>query len=203
MKKSLLVAVTAVCLAGLSVQAQTARPAVGATRDGLYMGLASGYGFGNAALDKQVILGTVLGYKYNSYLRSDFTVDYRFSGGLDYATAMDDVQSDVRSVPVLINIYPTLPITPVMSAYAMIGFGGAYNRTSGSDIAKGDGRVNLAWNTGAGLEFAVNRCWSIDFGYRFSDLGSASVKNRVPGAIEKTRKQVVAHDLRATIMYHF
>ncbi len=202
MKKYLLGAVACVCLIGASVDANAQMFRANDMERGSYVLADVGYGFGTGSYKDPVFFGVGTGYKMNEFLRSDVIVEYRGWSDLSYQTATGKKKSDVWSIPALVNIYGTYPVYKGMSVYAMGGLGLSYNKTDKIESAKGEGKFDFAWNLGAGIEYELNDCWTMDLGYRYTDLGKGKVKAR-EGFQDHKGKDIESHDIKLTVRYHF
>lgn len=161
----------------------------------------AGYSFGTKNAEDAGILGIGTGYHINEFLRTDIIASYRGWGKLKFKGASDQ-KSDLWSIPVLANIYATYPVYDGMGVYAMGGIGMAMNKTKSIDGAKGKKRFNFAWNVGAGIDYTFNNCWSLDLGYRFTDLGNGRVSGR-DGYNGSTKSDIRSHDIKLSARYYF
>lgn len=161
----------------------------------------AGYSFGKSDVGDAGIIGIGAGYHINKHLRSDLTLGYRGWGNIDMKA---DTQSktDVWSMPVLANFYLTYPIHNQFNIYGMGGLGIAWNKTDNMTDAKGATKSNFAWTTGAGIEYILNKCMSLDLGYSYTDLGQARVKAR-DGYTGKSKQDVRSNDVKLTARYYF
>ncbi len=191
MKKYLL---STLAIAGIMACATSA-----SARD-MYGVLNAGYGFGTKNSDDTVILGVGAGYQLDPMFRSDIIVDYRGWNKVDFKNG--GKKADVWSIPVLMNVYGTYPIHDRMGVYAMAGLGMSYNHADSTADAKADNKLNFAWNVGAGVEYALNDCWTMDLGYRYSDLGKAKIK-RQAGYTGYRKEELTSHDIKLTARYMF
>lgn len=197
MKKYLL---SGLAIAGLMVfaSAASAEP----VRSPYIVGQA-GYSFGVKDNQDAGILGLGTGYHINDYLRGDIIASYRGWGKLKFKGA-DTQKADLWSIPVLANIYATYPVYDGVGIYAMGGIGMAVNKTDSITGAKGKYRYNFAWNVGAGIDYMINNCWSLDLGYRYSDLGEGRVSARADSGYNgKTKADVRSHDVKLSARYYF
>ena len=86
--------------------------------------------------------------------------------------------------------------------YGMAGIGMAWNKTDSIRNAKGKTKTNFAWTVGAGVDYFINQCWSLDLGYRFTDLGQARVKGN--GQYDgKDKQDIRSNDIKLTARYYF
>ncbi len=162
----------------------------------------AGYSFGQKSINDAGLLGIGAGYHINEFLRSDLIVSYRGWSKAKFKGEDGTGRADLWSIPVLANIYASMPFYKGVGVYATGGIGMAYNKTNSIDGARGKGRFNFAWNVGAGFEYQINRCWSLDLGYRYSDLGQARVSAR-DGYTGQTKKDVRSHDVKLSARYYF
>ena len=158
-----------------------------------------GMGFGHKDYKKNGIINVGAGYHLNEYMRSDLTVGWRGLGKVQ----MGERKTNIWSVPALMNVYATLPITHGFSVYGMGGLGMAMHRTDKkSDAFKSKTKFDFAWNIGAGIDYQWCQDWSLDLGYRYSDLGQARVKD-VDGYTGKTKADIQSHDILLSLRYYF
>lgn len=159
----------------------------------------AGMGFGQDEYKEHGIFGLGMGYKYNEYIRSDIIASFRPWGKVHFKEASE--KSKVWAIPVLANIYGTIPLYGKADIYAMGGIGYAYNKTDSNADGKGKGSSRFAWNVGAGIDYYINDCWSLDLGYRFTNLGKARLKRAAEGV--KSREDLRSHDILLSARYHF
>lgn len=198
MKKYLL---SSLAIAGLMVVATTASAE---PMHKPYVVGEVGYSFGTNDNGDAGLLGIGTGYSINEFLRTDVILSYRGWGDLNFKSSAGKHKADVWSIPVLFNMYATYPIHDKMGVYAMGGIGMAYNKTDSITGAKGKGRFNFAWNIGAGVDYMINDCWTLDLGYRYSDLGTGRVSARTgEGYDGKTKQDIRSHDVKLSARYHF
>lgn len=171
-----------------------------ASAQDMYGVLNAGYGFGTKNSDDTVILGVGAGYQFDKMFRSDIIIDYRGWNKVDFKSG--GKKSDSWSIPVLLNVYGTYPIHEHFGVYAMAGLGMSYNQADSTLNAKSDHKLSFAWNVGAGIEYALNDCWTMDLGYRYSDLGKAKVNPRSDYTGRHTEK-LRSHDIKLTARYMF
>ncbi len=194
--------------------------AVGAKSEGL--------GFDNASL-----FGMGFGYQINNWLRFDATGEYRgkanFHGNQHFVsgnlTEANSYSASHSSVLLLANVYVDLGtwwnITPFVGA----GAGAAYNminsfRDEGLMVHPGPvydhsvtyaaerGAWNLAWAVHAGLAYAVTPGVTLEFAYRYIDLGSATTgmitgfdSSSPPNQNTWTMKNITSHDFKLGVRW--
>ncbi len=196
MKKYLL---SGLAIAGLMMAATSAQ-AIDFSKP--YVLGEAGYSFGIKNAGDAGILGIGAGYHVNEFLRADLTVGYRGWSDVNMKTAVGKRKTDMWSLPVLANLYGTVPLNNRLSIYGMGGLGMAWNVTDDMPDAKGASKSNFAWTAGVGLDYMVNSCLSFDLGYRYTDLGEARVKSR-DGYTGKTKQDVRSNDVKLTARYYF
>ena len=168
---------------------------------GPYVVGEAGMAMGMKDYDNAGIFALGAGYHVNDYMRADVTVGYRPWGKVNFKGS-DDKKADMWSMPVLANAYVSYPIMNMFDVYGMAGIGMAFNKTDNIRNAKGRSRSNLAWTAGAGIDYAINRCWSLDLGYRFTDLGSARVKGNADYD-GRRKRDIRSNDIKLSARYYF
>lgn len=161
-----------------------------------YAVVQAGYGFGHKDYKRAGVFALGGGYHMNEYLRADMTVGLRAWGKVKH----DDTKVDTWSIPALANMYVTMPWHN-MGIYAMGGLGMSYNKTDSSTYTKGNGKFDFAWTVGAGVDYRLNQCWSMDLGYRYVDLGEGRSKLKEDGV--RVKRDIRSHDVLLSARYHF
>jgi len=133
-------------------------------------------------------LGIGVGYQFNSWLRSDLTVDYQFGSRFDLGDNPDVAGMKMWSAATFLNGYVDIGTWYGVTPYVGAGVGAAYNST---DTA---GRWNFAYALMAGAAYHLSPNLSFDFGYRFADLGNAVSLSNAP-------IEVYAHEFRVGLRY--
>ena len=168
------------------------------TLPGPYFVGEAGMGLGRKDNKESGIFGVGLGYHVNDFMRADMTIGYRPWGKIDF----DDDEADLWSVPVMFNAYAKYPISRSFDIYGMGGLGLSYNKTKSITNASGKSRTEFAWTVGAGIDYYVNECWSVDLGYRYTDLGQARVSGK-EGYTGQGKKDVRSNDIKLSLRYYF
>lgn len=196
MKKYLL---TTLALAGLMVAA-TGAMAAEAVR-GPYVVGEAGYAFGMKNNEDAGVFALGAGYHVNHFMRTDITVGYRPWGKVNFKDSPKK-KADMWSLPVMMNFYAKYPLGHSFDLYGMAGLGMSWNKTKSISNAHGRTRANFAWTAGAGIDYYINECWSLDLGYRYTDLGNARVKGN--DSFTGRRKQDVrSNDVKLSARYYF
>ena len=196
MKKYLLASLAIAGILACSTGVRAAEPVRGP-----YLVGEAGFAMGMKDYDNAGIFGLGAGYHVNDYMRADMTVGYRPWGKVDFK-GHGEKKADMWSMPVMANVYAKYPIMNMFDVYGMAGIGMSFNKTDSIRNAKGRSRSNLAWTAGAGIDYFINRCWSLDLGYRFTDLGTARVKGN--DAYDGRRKRDIrSNDIKLSARYYF
>ncbi len=111
-------------------------------------------------------LGVGVGYQYNAWLRGDITLDYQFGSRFPIGDNPDVANAKLWSSALFANGYIDLGTWYGVTPYVGAGVGTAYNH-----VAQ-DGRWNFAYALMAGAAYHLSPNLSVDFGYRFADLGT-------------------------------
>lgn len=126
------------------------------------------------------------GYKWGSWLRTDITIDYAFRNDIP-ANALSGPLS-MWSSATFANAYIDLGTWWGVTPYIGAGVGAAYNELESK------GRWNFAWAGMAGAAYHMSRNLSIDFGYRYVDLGRANI-------LAIRADDITAHEFRVGFRY--
>jgi opacity protein-like surface antigen len=144
-----------------------------------------------------MLFGLGVGYKFNDWLRFDVTGEYRgkanfhgsdnvrFNGG----SGVDTYSGSKSEWVVMANAYVDLGTWYNFTPYVGAGVGAANIKISGfrddgfnfsptlknsTAYAADADKWNFAWALHAGVTYKVTQSMSIDFGYRYIDLGNAT-----------------------------
>ncbi len=152
--------------------------------------------------DSAPIFGIGIGYNVNEWFRIDGTAEYRgkanFHGfdvgrkGTDFAD--DRYTASKSELTFLLNAYVDLGTWNCITPFVGAGIGFSRNTISDfadlsvhtipdgftSDVYSADtSKWSFAWALYAGLAYKVNRNLTVEFAYRYIDLGSATTGNLV------------------------
>ena len=92
--------------------------------------------------------------------------------------------------------------------YVTAGLGAGVNRTTDlNDVPNnikwnGKNKTNFTWNVGAGIKLNLTKRFSLDFGYRYLDLGEAHTKDDATLTKPEVQK-IRAHKIIGSIIYKF
>jgi opacity protein-like surface antigen len=135
-------------------------------------------------------IGAGVGYEWNSWLRFDATLEYRFKSNLyafgTYTTpapGTDEYNGHLSSWVGLVNAYVDLGTWDCFTPFVGAGIGFARNTitdlidTNAGAVAYGKGedtsKWNFAWALYAGVTYNVSKSFKVDLTYRYLNLGSA------------------------------
>lgn len=193
---STLAAVAAITMAS-SANAQTTY------FDDMYVRVDGGYAIGMKNTEQAAVFDAGVGFRMNEYFKADLTAQWRPWGKQEFKEDGAKVgKADMWTMGAMANVYASYPVYDKFSVYATGGVGYSYNKAdSFKGVYKGKGRSNFAWNVGAGVEYALTPCVTLDLGYRFSDLGKAKAENTASGA--KLEENVKYSDVKIGMQYYF
>jgi opacity protein-like surface antigen len=172
------------------------------------------------------IFGGGVGYRWNKHLRFDVTGEYRgkstfhgfdtYEGGFNFPGGSNKYTSTHEGWLGLFNAYVDLGTWWCFTPYVGAGVGWAKNTVDDfTDLnvsnlavsyANGKSESGFAWAIHAGVAYEVTSNLTLDFGYRYTDLGEART-----GTIygfdgsgpftEVEYKDLVSHDLMLSVRY--
>ncbi|MDX7953218.1 outer membrane beta-barrel protein [Lichenihabitans sp. Uapishka_5] len=164
-------------------------------------------------------VGGGVGYKLNSYFRTDLTGDYlgpeKTVQTVYGVNETWSAKSNLRRFDVLTNAYLDLGTWAGLTPYIGAGVGvagvrldGSYEHsaplTGGYDYYKisGKTRYDLAWAAMAGVTYNLSQNLLIDVGYRYLDLGSYTVPHYAVSSFNVGSKaDLTSHQIRAGLRY--
>jgi opacity protein-like surface antigen len=117
-------------------------------------------------LEDAAALGLGIGYKFNNWLRADITADYAFRTEF---TGLPNAR--FWNATTLVNGYVDLGTWWGVTPYVGAGVGASYNHL---DVLAGDSQWSFAWAGMLGAAYHLSQNLSVDFGYRYVDLGSVN-----------------------------
>ncbi|TVR06054.1 MAG: porin family protein [Salinarimonadaceae bacterium] len=169
-------------------------------------------------LGSAVTIGIGAGYRFNSWLRADVTVDHRFESRFtarNAALAAPGVAvhhgAKISATVALANLYFDLGTWSGLTPYVGAGVGVAGKTVSrytiqgagapASNVA-GRNRSDFVWALMGGVAIQVGYGASLDLGYRYLALGGA--ETRAAPATGATRiRNLESHEFRAGLRWSF
>ncbi len=143
---------------------------------------------GAAGPEDTAVLGLGVGYNFSSWLRGDVTLDYQFGSRFSAADNPIVAGQKLWSSSLFANGYVDLGTWFGVTPYIGAGVGAAYNNLAD------EGRWNVAWAAMVGAAYHLSTNLSVDFGYRYADLGSAM-------ALDGSLVDVTAHEFKVGFRY--
>ena len=183
--------------------------------------------------DSSMMAGLGIGYKFNDWFRADLTGEFRgksnfhgsdnvtFTGGL----GVDKYSGSKSEWVFMANAYVDLGTWWCLTPYVGLGVGTANIKISGfrddgfsytipggvlsNSTAYADhaSKWNFAWAVHAGMTYKVTPSMSIDLGYRYIDLGSATTgaTRAFDGSFTNggpfTFKNITSHDFKLGVRW--
>ncbi|MEW6450446.1 MAG: outer membrane beta-barrel protein [Pseudomonadota bacterium] len=180
--------------------------------------------------DSSMFFGLGVGYKFNDWFRADLTGEYRgkanFHGSDIVRTTsgpgVDNYSGSKSEWVVMGNAYVDLGTWYGFTPYVGAGVGAARITISGfrddsvfltpglgvgTYMAQDASKWNFAWALHAGITYKVTQAMSIDLGYRYIDLGSATTGSGVSfdgtnaNGRPFTFNHIYSHDLKLGVRW--
>jgi opacity protein-like surface antigen len=180
-------------------------------------GCTPGNDFDSTKLKGSWSLGVGVGYKINSYLRTDLTADYWFKshftgtsssagpcGGGGPCNSTD--KSSMSALLLLANAYVDLGTWHGVTPYLGAGIGGAYVKWDdfrSTVVQPGASDWRFAYALMAGASYCLTHNLDLDVGYRFTHIQGGKMfgyANNVGPAYDKGMN---VHEVRAGLRYNF
>ncbi|WP_375573790.1 outer membrane beta-barrel protein [Ahrensia marina] len=154
-----------------------------------------GFEFLSSEFEAGGLAGAAVGYRFNEWFRADISAEYRMRTGYDgldrYDTTGDGTwdgtnqyTADKSEFLVMANAFVDLGTYHGITPYVGGGIGASYTMidnltdtntpTSSVAYASDNGEWAFAWALHAGLGYEVSDRVTLDFGYRYLDIGDAS-----------------------------
>ena len=166
------------------------------------------------------------GLELTRYFRTDVTISYRdnmadldtFDNLGGFRFNVTDGRHNTSNITTMlagyIDPFAVLKIdTGNFSPYLQAGVGWARNTTKSSRITSSvlDGKTSdeLAWQVGAGLNYALTDSWKVDLSYRYIDMGKARTSRLYTDAgvpdilVEEAQFDLKAHEVLLGLQYQF
>jgi opacity protein-like surface antigen len=148
--------------------------------------VGNGFALEHHSIADTTFVGGGFGYEWNSWLRLDFTGEYRsrtrvYAFGSYPPNGLDTYEGHLKNWVFLANAFVDLGTWNCFTPFVGFGVGGAHlslvdftdiNPNGGRGFGRNPSQWNLAWAVYAGVGYAVNKNLKIDFTYRYLDFGS-------------------------------
>ena len=181
--------------------------------------------------------GVGIGYRFNNWFRTDVTLEYRGGNSIGINDSVynpfalgpqtNTYKGNLSSLVTLFNGYIDLGTWNCLTPYIGAGIGFSNNRISGLTDqgivfanypagpvsptlgSAGEGsNTDLAWALMAGVGYEVNKNLTLEFGYRYLNLGDAQsgrIVNAFNGQVYAPlkAKDIDSHDFRIGMRWNF
>lgn len=143
-------------------------------------------------------VGGGLGYKFLSLpVRLEVGIDYLSIGTATTAAGNVGLSATVALASAYWDIITISGFTPYLSG----GVGLSINALDGpAGLAVSDNDYSFAYTFGGGVSYAIDSRWSVDLGYRYLNLGSATADAPAGGPVLEV-DNVSAHQVRIGVRY--
>jgi opacity protein-like surface antigen len=173
--------------------------------------------FATTKLKEAWSIGGGIGYRINSHLRTDVTVDWMSKSNFTGSTVgvcggLPCTSSDVGGYSALVllaNAYVDLGTYSGITPYVGAGVGGA--RVAWNDLEntvggvttrhRGTASARFAYALMAGASYCVNDKLDVDVGYRFMDTSGGRMFEYAPAAGPGYDKGLQTHEVRAGLRW--
>lgn len=170
-------------------------------------------------LDDTAVIGGGVGYKVNSWIRTDLTLDYEFKSDFNgklfcpCGPAGDPYsreKAEISALTTLANAYVDIGTWHGITPYIGAGVGASrikvsnyrfVNPDGSSGSQGGDSRWDFSWALMAGLGYEVSDNLIIDAGYRYLNIGDGKTKTVRGGSEPVKFKDLQAHEVRVGFRY--
>lgn len=157
--------------------------------------------FNDSTISASTLFDFGVGYRFNSWVRGDVTLEYRGGGNLHSLYTLNDATTNTQfadfysantsSIVGLVNAYADLGtwhgVTPFLGAgigmarntlsgmtdQGLVTINGGGTGPSGGYFSDGS-KTNFAWALMAGLDFDVTQNLRLELGYRYLNMGKIS-----------------------------
>lgn len=186
----------------------------------------------SSSLGDSMIIGGGVGYQFNSWLRADFTGEYRSQTdyraiqsygptfcGAPSGRCYDTYNGKVGAAVFLANGYADLGTWAGITPYVGVGLGLANLRyanltdmsaqpAGGFGYAQNGSKTNFAWALMAGVGYNVTNNLKLELGYRYLNMGRAEMPaivcvNTAACGFERQSFRFDSHDIRLGFRYMF
>ncbi|TAM95794.1 MAG: porin family protein [Rhizobiaceae bacterium] len=173
----------------------------------------------NGKLDGAWSVGGGVGYKINSYLRTDVTADYLFKSGFSGNTVgsscggagpcHSDERGGYSGWLLLANAYADLGTYHGITPYVGAGIGGAHIKwddlhdPNTTERNGGTSSWRFAYALMAGASYCLTHNVSLDVGYRFTHINGGRMFEYAPVAGPGFDRGMNVNEVRAGLRYSF
>ncbi len=171
-------------------------------------------------LNETGVIGGGIGYRFNSWFRTDFTADYEFKSGFYGelpclpACGVSGEYADISAWTLLANFYADLGHYGAFTPYVGVGLGASYvmvddvhfiNPAGPGGTWNSGSNWNFAWALMAGFGVDLASNVTLDVNYRYLDLGegNSGILSIGGGTHPIVYDDLRAHEVRVGVRYMF
>lgn len=187
----------------------------GSHRNGVFGGgVAFGYDFSN---EFNLPIRAELDFTARAKANSTYNLE---RDNNEYGSYTNDAKNQIKLNTLMVNAYYDFKNESSFTPYLSAGLGYAHvnQKTTLSDSyidasnpayndsesnSRSHTSSNFAWSLGAGVKYAMNDDFDIDFSYRYLDAGKASISYNDEGYNIESKVKVKTNDLMLGITYKF
>lgn len=169
---------------------------------------ASGYSGKKPNLGPIFNLG--IGHRITESLRSDLDIQY---GEVLYKANKGEQRSNMIGV-LAVGHYDLVKISQTTTPYVALGAGFSRNHAGTlvdnagpqRKVYPGKTKTDFAWNVGVGVKFNIDKDYTLDLGYRYSDLGKIKVGDHIDENNRVSRggsQKIKGHQGLLALLYKF
>lgn len=131
---------------------------------------------GSLALGRQLPGGWRLEAEYAAPVNSSFDTQWRFRNPANGFVGASRNVIETRSQRLMFNVYKDFALSQRFSLYGGVGLGWSRIEAEGYQNATtrrfgSESRNNLAWSATAGVDYRLDKTFTLGMGYRYVDLG--------------------------------
>jgi opacity protein-like surface antigen len=175
------------------------------------------------SLNNTAVVGAGLGYRFNTNVRADVTLDHTFDARFKGVVAAPSLAaaslSDkglFQSSTFMVNGYLDFRSSMGLTPYVGAGIGVAHNvlshhvlttyfpatESETSEHFAGGDNFSLAWALMAGVGYQLSSSFTLDLGYRYVSLGDVKTRSYDNGTGVDV-ESIGAHEVRLGVRYSF
>ena len=187
-------------------------------------GHVTGFAFDHTSIANSFFIGAGVGYEWNSWLRTDFTAEYRAKSRVyafgRYTTGcltvcVDTYEGNLKSWVFLGNAYVDLGTWNSFTPFVGAGIGAAHNTLAdftdfnplgGLGIGRNPSEWHLAWALHAGVAYNISKSFKIELAYRYLNFGSITdTIDCIGGCFADSYKfsNLYSHDIKLGLRWSF
>ena len=164
-------------------------------------------GYAEKPPESTILYGLGIGYK----LTDSISVDINFQHGKTQykeSSPDDTTMQKIKITTGFINANYIFNFYKRIKPYLTGGIGISKNHSGDFDqdpTFKGSSQIDFAWNIGTGLQYELNKSFTIDFGYRYLHLGSMKTDSAKIAPTEEVilgKQTLKGHQIITALIYN-